>query len=100
MAILVLFAGLGWSLNGMLGRVKPTVLLQRFFWDHKTGHLGSPGAVPSDPKAMAGRILIMFDGTRGDLQPLVIAARALIEGGGWPKEIFFCLGCWNCWNRY
>eukprot|EP00434_Breviolum_minutum_P039423 symbB.v1.2.035009.t1/scaffold4621.1/size37356/3 len=30
---------------------------------------------------MAGRILIMFDGTRGDLQPLVIAARALIEGG-------------------
>ena len=68
------------------------MLLQRFFRDQKTSHLGSPGAVPSDPKAMAGRILIMFDGTRGDLQPLVIAARALIEGGGWPKEIFFCLG--------
>eukprot|EP00434_Breviolum_minutum_P045071 symbB.v1.2.040334.t1/scaffold7150.1/size14085/1 len=30
---------------------------------------------------MAGRILIMFDGTRGDLQPVVVAARALIESG-------------------
>ena len=29
---------------------------------------------------MAGRILILFDGTRGDMQPLVIAARGLIEG--------------------
>lgn len=32
-------------------------------------------------KTMAGRILIIFEGTRGDLQPVVIAARALIDGG-------------------
>ena len=30
---------------------------------------------------MAGRILIVFDGTRGDTQPYILAAQALIRAG-------------------
>ena len=70
------------------------------FFGIKAAYLGTPVlllrklllAVPRLQKAMAGRILIMFDGTRGDLQPLVVAARALIESGVGGEKRFFPLG--------
>eukprot|EP00435_Cladocopium_sp_Y103_P003941 s3474_g1.t1 len=45
------------------------------------GKLRPPALPLSRIAAMAGRVLIVFDGTRGDAQPYIVAAKALIKGG-------------------